>query len=150
MPRPKNSFTPDKQQVFLRFLEDTASITKAAAFAGVDRRTVYTLKDQNKEFAAHLKDSLDVGLDKLEDEARRRAYDGIDEPVFYKGKQVSTIKRYDSILLMFLLKAHRPEKYRESHEIKFPEGINVTVKKFSTTDKDNKDSKGNNEHNDSK
>lgn len=141
MPRKKNYFTPEKQKLFLDTLKETASTTKASAIAGVGRRTVYTFREQHKSFAESFQEALDIGLDKLEDEARRRAYEGYDEPIFYKGQQVSLVKKYDPILLMFLLKAHRPEKYRESHEIKFPEGINVTVKKFCASDKD----KGTNE-----
>ena len=53
----------------------------------------------------------------LEAEARRRAAIGVDEPVFYKGEVVGHIRKYSDTLLMFLLKAHWPEKFRENVSI---------------------------------
>ena len=46
----------------------------------------------------------------LEDEARRRAVDGVDEPVFQQGKQVGTIRKHSDTLLIFLLKGIRPQE----------------------------------------
>ena len=34
--------------------------------------------------------------------------------MFYKGQQCGTWRTYSDALAMFLLKAHRPEKYRDS------------------------------------
>ena len=53
----------------------------------------------------------------LEAEARRRAAMGVEEPVFYKGQVVGHIRKYSDNLLMFLLKAHWPEKFRENLSI---------------------------------
>jgi hypothetical protein len=49
---------------------------------------------------------------RLEDEAVRRAYEGVERPVFQGGKQVGVVREYSDTLLIFLLKALRPEKYR--------------------------------------
>jgi hypothetical protein len=54
----------------------------------------------------------------LEDEALRRAVEGVEEPVYQGGKQVGVIRKYSDALLMFLLKAARPEKYRENYSIR--------------------------------
>ena len=35
-------------------------------------------------------------------------------PVYYKGEVVGTVKKYSDRLLIVLLKAHRPAKYREN------------------------------------
>lgn len=53
----------------------------------------------------------------LEREAWRRAREGIAEPVFQHGKQVGTIQRYSDNLLMFLLKARAPERYRDRVDV---------------------------------
>jgi len=50
-------------------------------------------------------------FDELMDEAVRRGLNGWLAPVFYRGVQVGTRKRYSDRLLMFLLKAWRPEKF---------------------------------------
>ena len=52
----------------------------------------------------------------IEAEARRRAVDGVDEPVYYQGKEVGTVRRYSDVLLIFLLKGLRPQRFNlESH-----------------------------------
>ena len=65
----------------------------------------------------------------LEAEARRRAAIGVDEPVFYKGKVVGHIRKYSDNLLMFLLKAHWPEKFRDNYGVEHsgPSGGPVKV-----------------------
>lgn len=56
-----------------------------------------------------------MGADALEDEARRRAM-GVAEDVYDgKGNVVGTRMRYSDLLLMFLLKGLKPEKYRENY-----------------------------------
>ena len=37
----------------------------------------------------------------------------VDKPVHYKGERVDTIREYSDALLMFLLRGHRPNIYRE-------------------------------------
>jgi hypothetical protein len=54
--------------------------------------------------------------DQLEQEARRRAHDGVRKPVYQGGKRVGYIQEYSDTLLIFLLKGLRPEKYRERFE----------------------------------
>lgn len=55
----------------------------------------------------------------LERAAYERAVTGVDEPVYYEGKVVGTVKRYSDRLLAMLLKKHDPE-YRENKP-----GVNV-------------------------
>lgn len=54
-----------------------------------------------------------MATDALEAEARRRAVDGVPEPVFHQGKKCGTVKKYSDRMLEILLKGHRPEKFRE-------------------------------------
>ena len=48
-------------------------------------------------------EALDRSADALEEEARRRAFEGVDEPMYYKGEQIGTTKKYSDVLIMFLL-----------------------------------------------
>jgi hypothetical protein len=61
----------------------------------------------------------------LEDEAKRRAHDGIDEPVFYQGEKCGVVRKYSDNLLIFMLKARRREKFSERSvrpvRLQFPE-----------------------------
>ncbi len=45
--------------------------------------------------------------------ARRRALVGTEKPLFHKGNQIGNVPVFSDPLLMFLLKAKRPEVYRD-------------------------------------
>ena len=56
-------------------------------------------------------DALEEAADRLEMEAFRRAVEGIGEDRFFKGDVVGRVTRYSDRLLMFLLKARRPDRF---------------------------------------
>ena len=58
--------------------------------------------------------SLDHYRDDLEDEARRRAFEGTEEGVWYKGELVGTERRYSDRLMEVLLRGERPAKFRDN------------------------------------
>jgi transposase-like protein len=105
--------TPEKEAAFLDALAETASVTRACETAGIARRTAYDWRDADPEFAKAWDAAVQLGTEALEDEAVRRAHHGTDEAVFYQGAECGTVRRYSDTLLIFLLKARRPEKYRE-------------------------------------
>ena len=125
--------TPKKREKFLVALRDGQSISDACKASNVARRTAYNWRDSDKDFAAEWDDALDEGSDLLEDEAKRRAVDGVDEPVFYQGQEVARVKKYSDTLLMFLLKGRRPEKFKDRHELMGKDGspvipvLNITI-----------------------
>jgi hypothetical protein len=85
---------------------------------------VYVTREKDPEFAAAWEEALEEATDLLEEEARRRAHDGYEEPVYYKGTQCGVITRYSDQLMITLLKAHRPAKFRENirQELSGPDG----------------------------
>jgi hypothetical protein len=93
-------------------------VAAACRAAGVERATAY--RDRDPRFAAAWDEAAEDGTDLLELECRRRAVEGVDRPVFYKGQQVGTVKEYSDRLLIFLLKANRPEKYRDNFDLYHP------------------------------
>ncbi len=113
-------FTDRARSQFLEVLAGTCNVTHAARSAGISRSRVYDIRKENAEFAAAWDEAEETAVDSLEGEARGRALEGIDEPIVYQGEiqrdrdgKPVTIKKYSDTLAMFLLKAHRPEKYRE-------------------------------------
>jgi hypothetical protein len=73
---------------------------------------------------------MERGTAALEDEAVRRAYHGVEEPVFYKGVQCGTVTKYSDKLLIMLLKARNPAKYREGSGAESARGqvtLNVNI-----------------------
>lgn len=97
--------SPERKAAFLAKLADGESITTAARSINITTQTAYQWRKEDPEFATNWEAALESGTDKLEDEATRRALDSSD------------------VLLIFLLKAKRPEKYRERYEVKGTEQL---------------------------
>jgi hypothetical protein len=102
--------TPEKDAKFLERLSRGASVSAAAKGAGYARRSLYRWRAADAELAAAWDDALEVDTDLLEDEALRRALHGAAAPRFHEGV-CGTVQKYSDTLLIFLLKARRPEKY---------------------------------------
>ena len=92
------------------------NIARAAKNVGVSRGTIYNHRESDPEFAKALKDALDEGVENCEEELHRRAFEGTLVPKTVAGKR-EEIRQYSDVLAMFLLKAHKPEKYRDHHSI---------------------------------
>ena len=103
--------------LFLDTLRGTGNVRLSARNANITRQVVYRARDRSAKFRADWDEALEEARELLEAEARRRAAIGVDEPVFYKGEVVGHIRKYSDTLLMFLLKAHWPEKFRENVSI---------------------------------
>lgn len=105
--------TPEKLTAFCAALAETGIVAKACKAVDISRVTAYQWRNEIPEFAAAWDKALEIGITALEDEAHRRGFEGVDEGVYHQGVLVDTQKKYSDTLAIFLLKAHRPEKYRE-------------------------------------
>jgi len=118
-------------KAFIAHFSLTGNSTASAAAAGVTRRAAELLRERDETFAAAWAEAREEAADHLEDEARRRAVDGWEEPVYGSGgpgrgtEEVGTIRRFDSTLLIFLLKGARPEKYRERFDTKLSGSLDL-------------------------
>ena len=108
----KLKLTKARQECFLQTLAETGSVINAVRIAGTSRTRVYELRKVDPAFAAAWSEAEDIAVDQLEDEARRRAVEGVPEPLVRAGKlvldnngQPITVRRYSDSLLM----AVRPE-----------------------------------------
>ena len=120
---PKRDWKP----AFIELLRETGNVTLAAQHAGQSRNQVHDVRQRSKRFAAQWDDALEEATDLLEAEARRRAFTGIDKPVFFKGEVVASIKKYSDPLLMFLLEAYDPQMFRDGGKVEQPGAIDVGV-----------------------
>ena len=84
---------------FLKALAKTPSVTIACKAAGISRRTAYDRRERDPAFAEAWADALNQSVDVLEHEVYQRAL------------------KEDSQLAMFVLKAFRPERYRETSRV---------------------------------
>jgi hypothetical protein len=119
--------TNTRQERFLKALSDTGSVTAAVAAAGTSRSRVYELRRSDLEFAAAWDTAEEIAADRLEDEARRRAVEGVPEPLVSGGKIVHddggkpiAIRRYSDPLLLALMRAHRPPRRERSVRFTLP------------------------------
>jgi hypothetical protein len=95
-------------------LYEHGNVTLAARSIGLSRQALYQAREQDPEFAAAWEEAVESYIDLLEAECDRRAVHGVRQPVLYKGAVVDVDYRaYSDSLLMFRLKALRPDKYRE-------------------------------------
>lgn len=112
---------------FLEALEKTGNVSAAARLCGTDRTTVYSHRKRDEEFKGWWDEALEVAVEHLELECRRRALHGVEKAVFFHGERVDggKVREYSDVLLMFLLKAQRPLKYRENVDVGLSGGLNI-------------------------
>jgi hypothetical protein len=101
------------RKVFLELLSTGLSVTAAANATNKDRRHYYAWRRDIPEFREAWDAAIEAGSDLMEDEARRRAVEGYDRPVYQGGELVGYVREYSDGLLQFLLKARRPDKFRD-------------------------------------
>ncbi len=97
-----------RRQAFLAALEKGLSVTGAAAAAGINRTLAYKWREALPDFAAAWDEAVQEAADLLEDEALRRAMEGVEKPVFWRGQQIGTVRTYNDRLLALLLQRRRP------------------------------------------
>lgn len=102
-----------KKAAFLAAFARVASITKAAELVKIDRDNHYLWKATDPEYAAAFERTRLTAAETLEDEAVRRAKEGVQKPVYQGGKRVGYVQEYSDTLLIFLLKGNLPDKYKE-------------------------------------
>jgi len=115
-------FDREMRKKFLRLIaENGANISSACRDLAIPRDRFYKYRKTHPKFAAAWDRAAELGIDKLEDEAKRRALEGVEEPIYYKGQLCGQNRRPSDALLAFLLKGHR-DKYKEKHELSGPGG----------------------------
>lgn len=96
----------ETQAKFLETLAISCNVTLSAKSANIERTTAYKWRDEYPDFAAAWDSAIQEAIERLEYEAWQRA------------------RKQSDTLMIFLLKAHKPEKYREN--------INVKVETWET------------------
>jgi hypothetical protein len=91
------------------------------------RRTFYKVRDRDERFAQAWDEAFELGTEMLEDELRRRALDGWHEDTFDgDGKLTRRVHRFSSNDLLTMLKARRPELYRENARVELAGSVQTT------------------------
>lgn len=105
--RPEPAVDSARSVVFLEHLARTGSVTIACERAGIARSAVYARRDRNRPFREAWKRAIDLGVERLHDQAMERAMEGEERPVIKDGEQVATVRRFDNRLVLAMLRAHR-------------------------------------------
>lgn len=122
-----------KQQVFLDAYAECGVIKYAAQVAGVNRATVRWWREHDKEFQAAFPDAKEDAIESLEIAAYQQAVEGAEEYVVSGGKVMFGSdgkplmnRRYSPQLLIALLKANLPEKYKDKREVEHSGAIDIS------------------------
>ncbi len=98
----------EKRELFLEELSCSGNITKACEKSGLERAFAYRLKEKDDVFGERWDRAKELGVEALEDEARRRAMDGV-----VRSTKHGIHREFSDTLTIFLLKAAKPEIYSE-------------------------------------
>lgn len=130
----KSIRTPRKRK-FLVWISTTANVALASERSGISRDSHYDWMRGDPAYRKAFAVAMDRGIDALEAEATRRAYEGVLKPVYNNGKRAvdvkvdekgtvvlkdgkpiaipAAIREYSDALMMFILRGRRPERYRD-------------------------------------
>jgi hypothetical protein len=118
---------PDWVPEFLEAFAEFGIVTAACGAAGVSRSTAYKRRDDDEAFALAWTGVETATTERMEAEARRRAVEGwVEREEFESVYNEETgelerhpsviVRKYSDTLLMFMLKARKPDTYRERVE----------------------------------
>lgn len=125
-----------KKDIFLKAYSESGNVSRAAKIAGIHRSLHYNTWMKDVDYAKAFEDARDQAIEVLEAEVRRR---GLEGNIKYKFKRDGTPLKHPHTgepyyelehsdnLLMFLLKALKPNTYRERVEHTGPDGGPITI-----------------------
>jgi len=116
------TWTPKRKLALIEDVRETGNITHSCQRLGLNRTRCYQLKHTDSQFAQALEDAREEAIDMMIAEARRRAVEGVTDPVYQQGQRVGEIQKYSDNLLMFLIKGARPEYATERRELSGRDG----------------------------
>src|SRR5215831_1866316 len=106
------------EDAFITSYERTGSVPVSAQRALITPKTVRRRRAVDAQFAERMREAQENAVELLETAAWNRARDGVvkKKAIYFNGRQVGedVTVEYSDQLLIFLLKANKPEKYRES------------------------------------
>jgi hypothetical protein len=114
-----------KKAAFLAAYAEVGNVTRAAEIAEVDRSMHYYWMANDPDYKDQFREAENQANDRLEQEARRRAVEGLRRLKFGKdGRPLIDPEtgepyyehEYSDTLLIFLLKGAMPEKYKERQQ----------------------------------
>jgi hypothetical protein len=107
-----------KREFLIAFINCAGQVGRAAEEAGITPKTSWNWRQKDPAFADAFEKAKGMAAEVLEQEAVRRAFEGVEEPVgWFRGEPGGHVRKYADTLLIFLLKGMMPEKYRERTDV---------------------------------
>jgi hypothetical protein len=106
--------TRQQQEKYLEGLRQFGTLVHACQLAHVSPHTIYSWREHDPDFSLRENEAQEGLTQDLEREALRRASEGYLRPVFQRGQLIGHERCYSDSLLAMMLKARRPDRYREN------------------------------------
>lgn len=113
----RSAETLAKQTLFCEGYIQKGTLTGAAKYAGISISNHFRWLDVDPDYPKRFEVAKLTAQELLVEEGRRRALEGVEEPIgWYKGEPGGFVKRYSDALLIFLIKGAFPDIYKDRHE----------------------------------
>lgn len=125
----ERKFKPLTHQVknkICKLIEETGDWRVAVAAVGVSRIAFRNALKKDVQLAERIEMAEANYLGELEAEARRRAVEGVEKGIYYKGDRIATEREYSDKLLDKLMAAADKEKYSKQTNVKNDTTVNIT------------------------
>ena len=123
------------KQAFLDHVEVNGLLASAARHVGTVSRTIIEALKVDEEFSEAYQEALELYNDSIVNEIHRRAIEGVEKGVYYKGVRMDTEIVYSDSLLQLHAKANI-EKYqdRSKQEVNITGGVLVAPAPVATAE----------------
>lgn len=127
---------PKKRAMLNAYVAAGGNVVAACKAARVGRTTHYRWALQDEVYAEAFAQAAYKAGETLEAEAIRRATQGVRKVIYHQGVPVGEETVYSDTLLIFLLKGHMPQKYKDrvAQEISGPGGKPIQTQQVEATD----------------
>lgn len=105
------AFTPGRADMFLEAIATGSEDQAACDFAGITLHGFRERRRTDPKFKAAYQVARAARIEVYRAEARRRAIEGVAEPVFYRGEQVGYVRKFSDRMLEVLLRAEDPDSF---------------------------------------
>jgi hypothetical protein len=112
--RPARLTTAHRKSLALDLLSQGHTLAHVRDVLGINRVTIFRWRQVDPSFAQAYSDAMEASTDLIEQEARRRAVEGYERPIFQRGELVGVERVYSDMLAALLLRGRRPEIYRDT------------------------------------
>jgi len=100
---------PDKLVQFLEALSHNGNISMSARMIGMSRSTILKFAQKNPSFRVAMNEAIEEARDIALGELLRRGLRGWEEPVWYRGQEVGSVRKYSDSCLIRYVQAYFPE-----------------------------------------